>query len=196
MAEHITGLRITAVCADLQTFHKTRKRPKGSVETFAGKAIEPQEYTETPIDTEDFGAVLIRLGDRARGAFTASQVSAGRKNRLSIEIYGTKASVSWDQERPDELWVGRRDAANQVLIKDPALLEAGARPYADLPGGHSEGYDDTFKQVFRRFYQSIENPGEPAEYPQFADGLRQLVILDAELVSHRRQGWMGVPAEL
>jgi len=195
MAEHITGLRIGAVCADLQTFHKTRKRPKVSAETFAGKQLEPQNYSETPIDTEDFGAVLIRLGDRARGAFTASQVSAGRKNRLSIEVYGTKGSVSWDQERPDELWVGRRDAANQILIKDPALLEPGARSYADLPGGHSEGYDDTFKQVFRRFYQSIENPAGATDYPGFADGLRQLVILEAELASHRRQGWADVPAD-
>jgi predicted dehydrogenase len=195
MTEHITGLRITAVCADLQTFHKVRKRPKGSVETFAGKALEPQDYTETPIDTEDFGAALIRLGDGSRGSFTASQVSAGRKNRLSVEIYGTKGSVAWDQERPDELWVGRRNAPNEILIKDPALLETGARPYADLPGGHSEGYDDTFKQVFRRFYQSIENPAVAPEYPQFSDGLRQLVILEAELTSHRRQGWVEVPAE-
>jgi predicted dehydrogenase len=195
MAEHITGLRISAVCADLQTFHKTRKRPKGSVETFAGKTLEPQSYTETRIDTEDFGAVLFRLGDRARGAFTASQVSAGRKNRLSIEIYGTKASAAWDQERPDELWIGERNLSNRILIKDPALLEAGARPYADLPGGHSEGYDDTFKQVFRRFYESIENSVALAEYPRFADGLRQLIILEAELASHQRQGWVEVPAE-
>ena len=85
MAEHITGLRITSLCADLQTFHKTRKRPKGPIETFAGKTLEPEDYVETPIDTEDFGAVIFRMGDRTRGAFTASQVSAGRKNRLSME---------------------------------------------------------------------------------------------------------------
>jgi len=84
---------------------------------------------------------------RAR-RITASQVSAGRKNRLSIEIYGSEWRVAWDQERPDELWIGNRNSANQVMIKDPALLKEGARSYADLPGGHSEGYDDTFKQVF------------------------------------------------
>src|SRR5579884_3310575 len=81
MAEHITGLRITRLCADLQTFHKTRKRPKGEVETFAGKTLTPSDYDEVPITTDDFGAVVFRMGDRARGAFTASQVSAGRKNR-------------------------------------------------------------------------------------------------------------------
>ena len=92
MAEHVTGLRITSLCADLQTFHKTRKRPKGPIETFAGKTLTPDDYEEVPIDTEDFGGVIFRMGDRTRGAFTASQVSAGRKNRLSIEIYGSKAA--------------------------------------------------------------------------------------------------------
>ena len=167
MAEHVTGQRITEVCADLQTFHEKR-------------------------DTEDFGAVIFRMGDRARGTFTASQVSAGRKNRLSIEIYGTKSGVAWDQERPDELWIGNRNANNQIIIKDPALLKEGARSYADLPGGHSEGYDDTFKQVFRRFYASIDDPNAEPEYPEFADGLRQLVILEAELESHRRHAWAHV----
>src|SRR5215467_13198597 len=170
MAEHVTGQRITSLCADLATFHKTRKRPKGPIETFAGKTLTPDDYVEVPIDTEDFGAVVFRMGDRARGTFTASQVSAGRKNRLSIEIYGTKAGVAWDQERPDELWIGNRNTSNQVIIKDPGLLKEGARSYADLPGGHSEGYDDTFKQVFRRFYRSIENSQAKVEYPEFQDG--------------------------
>ncbi|MBV8902472.1 MAG: Gfo/Idh/MocA family oxidoreductase, partial [Acidobacteriia bacterium] len=183
MAEHVTALRISALCADFQTFHKIRKRPKHSVETFAGKLLGPEEYDEVPIDTEDFGAVLFRMGESVRGSFTASQVSAGRKNRLLLEVYGTKAGVAWDQERPDELWIGYRDRANQIIIKDPALLKDRARPYADLPGGHSEGYDDTFKQVFRRFYRSIEEPQSEPEYPQFVDGLRQLRILAAELES-------------
>jgi predicted dehydrogenase len=134
------------------------------------------------------------MGDRTRGAFTASQVSAGRKNRLNIEIYGNKSSVSWDQERPDELWIGNRDSNNQIIIKDPSLLKEQARAYADLPGGHSEGYDDTFKQVFRRFYQSIEDPKAEPEYPQFVDGLRQLIILDAELASHKQRAWVEVKA--
>ena len=194
MAEHVTGLRITSVCADLQTFHKKRKRPKGSVETFAGKTLRPEEYQEVDIDTEDFGAVVFRMGERTRGAFTASQVSAGRKNRLNLEIFGTEAGVSWDQERPDELWIGRRNEPNRIIVKDPALLKERARPYADLPGGHSEGYDDTFKQVFRRFYKSIEDPSAEPEYPQFVDGLRQLTILDAELESNRKHGWADVPA--
>jgi predicted dehydrogenase len=193
MAEHVTGLRVSSLCADLQTFHKTRKQPKGSVETFANKMMSPEDYVETPVDTEDFGAVVFRMGDRTRGAMTASQVSAGRKNGLSIEIYGTKASVAWNQERPDELWVGRRDSGNSIFIKDPSLLTGKARGYADLPGGHSEGYDDTFKQVFRRFYASISTP-DSIEYPQFVDGLRQMVILDSVLASSAARKWVEVPS--
>ena len=192
MAEHVTGLRITAVYADLQTFHQTRKRPKRTVETFAGKELRPSDYDEVAIDTEDFGAVVFRMGDRARGCFTASQVCAGRKNRLAIEIFGTKQAVAWDGERPDELWIGNRNTSNQVIVKDPSLLKPQAKSYADLPGGHSEGYDDTFKQVFRRFYQSIHDPSIPPEYPLFADGLRQLNLVEAELASHAQRGWIEV----
>jgi len=193
MAEHITGLRVKSLCADLQTFHPMRKQPKHSVETFANKLLGPEDYVETPVDTEDFGAVIFRMGTRTRGCVTASQVSAGRKNRLNIEIYGTRSSVAWDQERPDELWAGHRDAGNQIFIKDPALLKPAARVFSDLPGGHSEGYDDTFKQVFRRFYASIGAPNAAPEYPQFIDGLRQLTILNSEIQSHRTRGWVDVP---
>ncbi len=191
MAEHVTGLRVSSLCADLQTYYPTRKKPKGSIETFANKLMGPGDYEETRVETEDFGAVIFQMGNRARGCMTASQVSAGRKNGFRIEVYGSKSSVAWNQERPDELWVGHRDTPNGVYVKDPSLLLPAARSYADLPGGHSEGYDDTFKQVFRRFYRSIGSPGE-AEYPQFADGLRQLKILDAVLDSHRKRKWVDV----
>jgi len=194
MAEHLTGLRVTALCADLQTFHKTRKRPKGPVETFAGKFLRPDEYEEVPITTEDYGGAIFRMGERARGAMTASQVSAGRKNRFSVEVYGTKGGVAWNQENPNELWLGQRNTNNQLLVKDPSLLLPGAQPFAELPGGHAEGYGDTFKQVFRRFYGSLEDLEAEAEYPRFRDGLRQMTILQAELDSHRRRGWVDVPA--
>ncbi|HWB99124.1 MAG TPA: Gfo/Idh/MocA family oxidoreductase [Bryobacteraceae bacterium] len=193
MAEHVTGMRITSLCADLQTFHKTRKKPKKSLETFAGKLLKPEDYEEVPIDTEDFGAVIFRMGERTRGAFTASQVAAGCKNRLSIEIYGSKASVAWNQERPDELWIGQRNTPNQIIIKDPSLLQAQAKPFADLPGGHSEGYDDTFKQLFRRFYHTVEDRASAVEYPQFIDGVRQLQILNGVLDSADRRAWVDLP---
>jgi predicted dehydrogenase len=192
LAEFVTGLRIRSVCADLSTFHKTRKKPKGPVETFAGKTLQPDEYTEVPISTEDFGAMIFRLGDKARGAMTVSQVSAGRKNRLFLEIYGTKSGLVWDAERQDELWIGQRNSPNQTVIKDPSLLHDKARPFADLPGGHSEGYDDTFKQTLRRFYRTVADQGAPIEYPVFEDGLRQLKILDAVLESAGSHAWAEV----
>ncbi len=192
MIEHLTGLRIQSICADLQTFHPVRKRPKGSVESFAGKLLSPDEYDPIAIDSEDFGSAIFRLGDRARGAFTASQVAAGRKNSFRFEIYGSKAGVAWDGERPDELWIGNRNESNRIMVKDPSLLKPAARSYADYPGGHSEGYDDTFKQVFRRFYAAIADPSAKPEYPQFSDGLRQMHILEAELESNRRHAWVDI----
>jgi predicted dehydrogenase len=151
LAEHITALRFTSLCADLKTFYTKRKKPKHSVETFTGKTLRPSEYDEVTVKTEDFGAMIFSLGETAKGSLTVSQVSVGRKNRLFIEVFGSKASAAWDMERPDELWIGHRNSPNEIVIKDPTLLREGAQSYADLPGGHSEGYDDTFKQVFRRF---------------------------------------------
>jgi predicted dehydrogenase len=193
MAEHVTGLRVTSLCADLNTFHKTRKQPKKSVETFANKMLTAEDYIETPVDTDDYGAVIFRMGERVHGCATASQLAAGRKNHLSIEVYGTKASAAWDQERPNELWIGSRDKGNQLTLKDPSQLLPGAREYAELPGGHAEGYDDSNKQMLKRFYAAIADPTMAPEYPQFIDGLRQMIIMRAEMESQRTRSWVDVP---
>jgi predicted dehydrogenase len=192
LIEHVTGLRITDLCADLATFHATRKKPKTSIETFAGKTLKPENFESVPIDTEDFGAVLLRLGPRTRGAFTVSQMSAGRKNLFEIGIYGTKAGVSWNQERPDELWIGHRDAPNGLLLKDPSLMYPQAAAYADLPGGHSEGYDDTHKQVFKRFYARIADPSAPVDYPTFEDGFRGMQLLEKVAESAKKRAWVSI----
>ena len=128
MAEHLTGLKVQSLCSDWQIFHPTRKRPKTGGETFSGKMGVASEGTDVKIETEDFGATLFRMGPRARGAMTASQVSAGRKNGLVMEIYGTKAAVTWRQEKPEELWIGHRDAPSQTLAQGPvADARNGAR---------------------------------------------------------------------
>ena len=181
LTEYLTGLRITSLCAELTTFHKVRKRPKFYIETFAGKTLKPEDYDEVPVSTEDFCSMMFHMGDLARGSMMVSQVSAGRKNFLSIEIYGTKAGASWNSERPDELWIGNRSSANQLYIKDPSLMRPQSRRFADLPGGHSEGYDDTFKQNFRQFYRTLADRSQPVEYPTFKDGLRQIRLQDAVL---------------
>ncbi len=190
LVQHLTGLEITALCADLQVIHKTRKKPKGNIETFSGKTLTPEDYEEVPVDTEDFGGVLLHLGDRARGAFTVSQVNAGCKNRLQMEIYGTKCGIMWSQERPDELWIGNRNSPNQIIIKDPSLLKPAAAAYADLPGGHSEGYDDTHKQMFRRFYNKVADPSAPVDYPTFADGLHGMKLLEKVIESSEKRAWV------
>ena len=192
LIQHVTGLGITELCADLATFLHTRRKPKGSVATFAGKTLEPGDYEPIPIDTDDFGSVLLRMGERTRGAFTVSQMSAGRKNMFTIDIYGTKAGVSWNQERPDELWIGQRNSANQIMVKDPALLYPQAAAYADLPGGHSEGYDDTHKQVFKRFYARVADPSAPLDYPTFEDGLLGMQLLEKVAESSKKRGWVTV----
>ncbi len=192
LIEHITGQRITSLCADLHTFHKTRKKPKGSVETFSGKTLEPSEYSQVKVTTEDYGGMIFQLGESAKGSMTVSQIAAGRKNRLFVEIFGSKASVAWNGECPDELWIGHRNSPNQIVIKDPTLFPEQAQSYADLPGGHSEGYDDTFKQVFRRFYRTVADRNAAVEYPTFEDGLRQLRVLDTVLASSQKRAWADV----
>jgi predicted dehydrogenase len=190
MIQHVTGLKITGLCAELATFHTTRKKPKFSVETFTGKKLRPEDYDNIEITTEDFGAVLVRLGDRARGAYTVSQMSAGNKNRFEFEVYGTKSGVRWNQERPDELWIGQRNSPNQIIVKDPSLLLGPAAGFADLPGGHSEGYDDAHKQVFKRFYAKVADPSAPVDYPTFADGHWGMHLLSKVVESAEKRGWV------
>jgi predicted dehydrogenase len=192
MVEHVTGMKIAAVCAELATWHPVRKKPKKAIETYAGKLLKPEDYEDRPITTEDYGAILLRFEGRARGALTINQVAAGRKNRLLMEIYGSKCGLAWDGENPNELWVGRRDSNNEILIKDPSLLDESARTFADLPGGHAEGYGDTFKQFFRRFYAAIRDRSKAAELPTFEAGLRQLRMVEAVLASSKKGGWVQV----
>jgi predicted dehydrogenase len=134
------------------------------------------------------------LGDRARGAFTVSQMSAGRKNEFAFEIFGSKAGLAWNQEQPDTLWIGHRNEPNQVIIKDASLFHRGAQSFADLPGGHSEGYDDSHKQVFKRFYARVADASAPVEYPTFEDGLRGMILLEAVGESAAKQAWVEVPS--
>ncbi len=192
MIQHLTALPITSVCADLATFHKTRKKPKVAVQTFAGKKLKPSDYEDVAITTDDWGAVMLHLGDRARGAFTVSQVAAGCKNRFAFEIYGTKAGVQWNQEEPDRLWIGHRNTPNQLIVKDGSLLHPKAAAYAELPGGHSEGYDDSHKALYKRFYQKVADPSVPVEYPTFEDGLRGMILLEKVAESAKKQKWVKV----
>jgi predicted dehydrogenase len=190
----VTGLEVESVCADLRTFLPTRRRPKGSVETFQSKFGSARETEPVAIDTEDYGSVLLRFKGGASGSFTVSQVSAGRKNCLRWEVAGSQGALAWDSERPNELWLGRRDRPNELLLRDPALLHAEVRPYANYPGGHNEGFPDTFKQLFRAVYGCIAagDYRAPRPFPTFADGHREVVLCEAILRSHRERRWVEV----
>lgn len=193
----ITGLRIERVCADLQTVLRQRLRPPGSTETFKGKARKPRKGEAVRVNTEDYGSVLLHFKGGARGVFTVSQMTAGRKNSLRFEIAGSKGTLAWDSERPDELWLGHRDRPNEVLTRDPALVQPPVRRFANYPGGHNEGFPDTFKQLFRAFYEYIEASDPRAEppFPTFEDGHREVVLCEAILASHRERRWVDVTDE-
>jgi predicted dehydrogenase len=194
LATWVTGLEVESICADLRTFLPTRRRPQDGVETFQGKLGEAGPTEAIAVDTEDYGAALLRFRGGASGSFTVSQVAAGRKNALRLEVHGARRSLAWDSERPNELWLGHRDRANELLTRDPALLRPEARRCADYPGGHNEGFPDSFKQLFRAVYEYIEagNPTAPRPFPTFADGHREALLCEAVLRSHREVGWVAV----
>lgn len=191
LVQHVTGLVVESVCADLATFLPTRRRPVGPVETFQAKFGVAGATEPVAIDTEDHGSVLLRFRGGATGCFSVSQVTAGRKNRVCYEIAGAKSALAWDSERPNELWQGRRDEANLVMPRDPALMHPSARAYASYPGGHNEGFPDTFKQLFRCFYEAVAR-GERVGYPTFTDGHREILLCEAILKSHRERRWVDV----
>jgi predicted dehydrogenase len=190
----MTGLGVSAVCADLRTFLPVRRRPAHSVETFQGKAAPAAATEPVTITTEDYGSVLLDFDGGARGCFTVSQVSAGRKNCLRFEIAGSRASLAWNSEQPNQLWIGYRDRPNELLPRDPALLHAEVRPFANYPGGHNEGFPDTFKQLFRAVYDYIDRGDwkAPRPFPTFADGHREVVLCEAMLRSHATRAWVSV----
>jgi predicted dehydrogenase len=194
LVQSITGLHIEAVFADLYTAHTTRKRPKGEVETFTGKMAAEQEREPVAIDTEDYGAILFHFSNGARGSLHVSQITAGRKNAIRYEIAGSQSALAWHSETPNELWIGHRNEPNQILFRDPALVSEQTRNFINYPGGHNEGFPDTFKQCFRAFYEYIDCGDYSAEppFPTFAQGHKEVVLCDAILKSYKEQRWITI----
>ena len=192
--EYITGLKTVEVMADFNTIHKTRKKPLKPVETYSGKMLQPEDYADVPITTEDHANVLLRFDNGNRGSITVSQVSAGRKNQLRLEVSGSKKTFAWNSESPNEAWVGNRDGFNESLMRDPSLAYPEARAIMSFPGGHNEGFPDTSKQLFKEVYEAVAAGKQPAQpsFPTFADGYRELLICERILESNRKQGWVKV----
>jgi predicted dehydrogenase len=192
--EYITGLKTVAVMADFNTVHKSRKKPLKPVETYSGKMLTPEDYADVPITTEDHANVMLRFDNGNRGVITVSQVSAGRKNRMSLEISGSTSTFNWCSETPNEMWIGRRDGANQVLMRDPSLMYPEARSVISFPGGHNEGFPDTSKQLFKEVYEAIAAGKQPENptFPTFADGYREILIGERILESNQKQAWVEI----
>jgi predicted dehydrogenase len=198
LAGYLTGSRISEVLADYTTVYKTRQRPRTSREAFAAGG-DTESYDEYPVETEDFASVLLRFENGARGAFSVSQVSAGHKNGLEVELNGRQASLAWKQERPNELWIGRRSEPNGTLLKDPSLLDESIRHYAALPGGHGEAWADAFRNLLRNIYtfiaegRSVERDRDRVDFPTFEDGCESNCIVEAITRSARAGGvWTKV----
>ena len=200
LIQFITGRSIVAVCADLKTIHTTRWRPRSDKgpgatsgeETFSGRSFRESETDPVQVTNDDYGAVLLRFGDDMRGSFWVSQLSAGRKNCARFEIAGAKLSLGWNSEKANELWIGRQNGANECFLRAPETMAAAAATVSDYPGGHSEGYADTFKQCFRAFYSHIAagDSAKNAGFPTFDDGHREVLLCDAIALSARERRWV------
>jgi len=188
----VTARRITEVCADLATVIPVRQKPRGRVETF--QEGDKAASDAVKIATDDYASVLVHYEGNLRGVFTVSQVSAGRKARLWFEVDGSEGSLAFDTENPNTLWIGRRKQANEEMMKDPSLMDPAARGYSVYPGGHTEGYPDTFAQLFKDFYAYIEAGDFAAKrrFPTFETGHVEMVLCDAIAVSGRERRWVKV----
>jgi predicted dehydrogenase len=190
LAQFVTGLEVEQVFADLATTIPVRQRPTGEVETFAAAADVERE--DAPMTTEDLAHILLRFRGGARGSCVVSQVSAGRKNSVRFEVDGSRSSLHWDGESPESLWLGRRDAPNELLARNPALLDPRARGTTHLPAGHAEGFADTFRELYRAVYRAVA-AGEPGDdYPTFRAGHVENVLAEAVAQSNRDRRWVEV----
>ncbi len=193
LLEYISGLEIVEVMADFNTIHKTRKKPLKPIETYSGMLLKPEDYADVPINTEDHANVLLRFSNGNRGVVTVSQVSAGRKNRLSLEISGSKQSFAWTSEQPNDLWIGKRETYNGMMMRDPSLFDENSRDLISFPGGHNEGFPDTSKQMFKEVYAAIaSNDHSDPTYPTFKDGLREIKLCEKIIESNKKQAWVKV----
>jgi predicted dehydrogenase len=188
----LTGHRVGSVMADLATVVPVRHKPVGAVATFSTE--RSADTVPVTIETEDVATILLRFEGGARGSVVVSQVSPGRKNSLAYEIDGSAVAVAWDSEDPDHLWIGHRDAPNELLLRNPALMNEAGRATARLPGGHVEGFADTFGAVFSAIYADVAAgaPRARPPYATFADGHEEMLVGDAVMESSRTGRWVQV----
>ena len=190
LAEFVSGDRVTRLNARTMVTVPARVRSEGRA-AFEREGGDDGKLRD--VETEDAAIVQFETASGAMGSMVVSQVSPGRKNRLWLEVDGSEESVVFDQEAPETLWCGRREAA-MVISRDPATLSPPAARLATLPAGHPQGYADCFDAFVGDAYDAIRG-AEPADgLPGFADGVRAARITDAVLASAREQSWVDVPS--
>jgi predicted dehydrogenase len=186
LIEFVSGQRLTAVAARTAIAHRTRRGVPAS--SFA-RARGDETHA---VDTEDIVALLFETDAGATGSLLVSQVSAGRKNHLWVEISTAEETFAFDQERPDELRILRRAGA-ETVPRDFDTLDSTAARYVTLPGGHPQGYQDCFDAFVAESYATFAGAAPPVGLPVLADGVRAVSITEAVLESSRRREWVEVP---
>jgi predicted dehydrogenase len=194
LAQTLTGSRISEVCANTVIALPTRKKPTTQVETFAVNA--DVEYEEKTITTEDYAGVLIKFENGASGVFQCSEISAGRKCFIDIEVDGSEASLHWNHEIGDRMWKGNRNSNNEEVMRNPNLMTPQAKPYSYLAAGHPEGWNDAFKNSIEAFYRYIRDGKkhgvDPCDFATFEDGHYIMKLTEAIITSGKEKRWVTV----
>jgi len=189
LIQHVTGRRIVRVCGRTGRMHETRRRPAARTLTFERGSGDVERVD---VRTEDYATVLLEFGGGCHGVLIVSQVSPGMRNRLSFHVDTADAAYLWNQERPNRLWIGRRDRPSEEVVRDPALLSPPAARLAHYPAGHQEGWPDALRNLMEDFYSSIGDPGHARTVATFADAHAVTVVVEAILRSAREGGWVDV----
>lgn len=173
LARYVTGLRITELCADLTAFVPGRR-------------------------LDDDGNLLLRFEGGARGVLHSSQIAVGEENNLSLRVYGSEASLEWQQEHPNELVVKYPDRPREILRRGNGYVGEAAQGVTRIPAGHPEGYLEAFANLYREAFRAIalEVAGEPLpddlDLPGIDDGIAGMAFIEAAVAS-ARQGAVWVP---
>lgn len=192
LVEFMSGQKITSVCADFSTIHKTRKKPKKTVLAFSTEKFSPEDYEDVPIDTEDNASVMFRFSNGAKGSAFFSQVIAGKSVAIDVLLGGYKKSAEWHSEECNNLWIGNRDGAKEFLEKGPATIHPRSADKVAYPLGHLEGFTDAFKQCFKEVYHSIEDKDFKGQYATFEDGLHEMILCEKIFESNQKQQWVNI----
>ncbi|MDL2237303.1 Gfo/Idh/MocA family oxidoreductase [Christensenellaceae bacterium OttesenSCG-928-K19] len=193
-AQTLIGSRITEVCANTVIALPKRKKPTTQVETFSQNT--DVEYETVDVKTEDYAGVLVKFENGASGLFQCSEISAGRKCFIDIEVDGSIASFQWQQETSDQMWKGNRDKNNEQVMRNPNLMTAAARQYAHLAAGHPEGWNDAFRNNLDAFYSFLragkKTGVDPCDFATFEEGHYIMRLTEAIMKSGTEKRWVKV----